>query len=768
MSGFARTWLTLVASLVLLVSLAFALVAWRAHRSLSDRPGEVIAALSEAIDLPVEADGVHVTWWPPGLVVHGLRIPDESPLGPGDLVHADEARLVVRGWPLLTGTVVVQRVEVVSPVVRLVRGVEGGWNFSGRGSLEPSLESAPGGGDRAHGEVARSATGSSTALEFDIVDVVLGRGRISLRDRAVPGVPEFEISSMDARLRRRGGAMTLEFEGSALGGPPGNLRGTLEVPADEHHVTLAVNATGVPASRLPEVTRLARGGIPFGATLEGVVAAEVSGQFPRQWPPGPAVIGVLVDAREASASMASGYLRKPIGTPLIVGLELHAGPDLLQVRRATFESGDAKVDLSSAEANGPVAEGQPVLQIASANLTAAMLAEWVPLLAAVAPTGQLTLQGRIAPGDTETAVHVRLSGTDLGVRIGPDPAELGAAALAFDVRPKGRFTAEVSIDDLRSNDLFAGHLAVAFEGGAGEPTMVRIDGARGGRGDAELERLALECEVAGERAEVRRLDVVGLGGTLHAEGELARDEADALSVRFAPQWDGLDFGGLLRLFGVDVEVQGLFTGRAALSARHSAEEALLETLTGVFDARLEEGSLPDLNLARATVSNLSAIPGVRQAIERGAEEKVPGLLARTSRIESLSADGSIDQGVVSVSNLRLDAPDYSIDAAGRVTLDGGVDLDGDLVLGGEATDALVSASGILAVLAPDGKEIRIPVSIEGTYPELVSAPSPAFTTGSIAGSVGTGAAGGAEGFLRRLFGGGDRAGEPEAAGEPRP
>ncbi|MDG2307402.1 MAG: AsmA-like C-terminal region-containing protein [Candidatus Binatia bacterium] len=747
----ARTWWALGGALVLLVALAFGLVAWRAHRSLSDRPDEVLAALSEAIGLPVEADGVRVTWWPPGLVVHGIRVPDESPLGPGSLVHADEARLVVRAWPLLYGTVVVKRVEVASPVVRLVRGVDGTWNFAGRpaaaldaGADEPVFENAPG---------ATAQLRVVLPLEharFDHADLVITHGRLSVRDRAMPGVPEFEISSMDARLRRTAETSTLEFEGGALGGPTGNLRGTLEFPRGGRDVAFELTAADVPASRLPEVMQLARGGIPFGAVLEGVVSAEVSCQFPQQWPPGHAAIRVLVDARDASASMAGGYVTKSAGTPLAMALDLRAEPDLLRVRRAMFESGDARVEVSAAPVDELEPGQQPALRVASENLTGALLADWIPLLGAIAPAGELSLQGTVVPGDSETMAHVQLSGTDLGIRIGREPAELGGAALEFDMGPEGRFTAGVSVQDLRSEDLFAHRLTAALEGGGDEPISVRIDGARGGRAGAELEQLTVECEITDERAEVRRLQVAGLGGTLHARGEIARDEGDVLTMRFDPQWDGVDFAGLLRLFGVEVDIHGLFTGKAALAARRGAEESILETLTGVFDARLDDGSVPDLNLARATVNNLGAIPGLRQAIEDRAEEKVPGLLARTSRIDSLAINGTFADGVVSVSNVELAAPDYSIDAQGQVAFDGAVDLDGDLVLGAEATDALVSVSGILSVLSPDGEPIRIPVSIEGTYPDLVSAPSPAFVTKSVENE----ATGGAAGFLRRLLGGG--------------
>jgi len=415
------------------------------------------------------------------------------------------------------------------------------------------------------------------------------------------------------------------------------------------------------------------------------------------------------------------------------------------------------VDLASAR--------QPVLRIASENINADLLSDWIPLLGAVAPSGALSLSGTIAPGEPESAVQVRLSGSDLGIRIGRERAELGGAAVDFDLHPEGHFTAGLSIEGVTSEDLFASRLTAAFEGGGEEPVRLRIDGARGGRADARIDRVAIECALTGDRAEVRRLEVAGLGGTLLAQGELARDEGDVLAVRFAPQWDGVDFAGFLRLFGVDLDIQGLFTGQAALAARRSAEETFLETLSGVFDVRLTEGSVQDLNLARTTVANLGAIPGVRQAIERRAEEKIPELLARTSRIEALQVAGSVADGAVSVDRLELDAPDYSLDAKGRVALDGGVDLDGHLVLGERATEALASASVVLAMLARGGEPIRIPIRVAGTYPDLVSAPSPAFVTESIAGSAAGAAGGGAGGFLRNLLGGGREAGR--SAGDGR-
>jgi len=351
------------------------LVVWRAHRSLAERHREIVAAFSDALGLPVQAEGVRATWWPPGLVVEGIRIPDESPLGPGDLAHADEARLAVGMWPLLSGTVVVRRVEVTAPVVRLVRGVDGSWNFGGASRIGPAPAGSSPGGAARPAEADDGGRGGDVGApsvrvpQFDVVELAITRGRVSLRDRAIPGVPELEITSAEARLHRSGEGSTLRFEGSALGGPSGNLRGRLRIPAGGD-VGLELAAREVPAARLPEVLQLVRGGVPFGAILGGVVSATLTGRMPNRWPPGRAEIAVTVDARQATASMAEAYVHKAVGLPLVLTLDLLAGPHLLHVRHAAVESGEARVEMTTTGDADAVVDRQPALRFASSALTA--------------------------------------------------------------------------------------------------------------------------------------------------------------------------------------------------------------------------------------------------------------------------------------------------------------------------------------------------------------------------------------------------------------
>lgn len=755
---------------VLVLGLGFA--AWRVHRGLAGRTGEVLEALSTAIGLPVEADEVAVAWWPPGIVVRGLQIPDRSPYGPGSLAHADEARLRLGMAALLRGEAIVRSVELDTPVVRLVRGLDGGWNVGGLGrdvgtpiaTASPSVreETSP----PAAGAAVRARNEIPASIPFRIASVRVHRGRVSLRDRAIPGMPEFEITSAAARARRQGEGYVFEIEGDALGGPGLNLRGNLRVPGDGSDAVMKVSAAGVPSRRLPEVMQLLRGTVPFGATLGGVVSIEIDGRFPAAWPPSPALLDVALDAREAELRMAGGFVEKRAGAPLELALALRATADRLLVRQATLTSGEARIALRAPD----VVENaeQPPLRVSSVNLAAERLAEWVPLLADVAPRGNLSLDGTLAPGGDVTAAELRLSGSALEVAVAKTPVDLGSAALDLEVQPGGAYAVGLSVDEMRSGDLHAERLTAALDARPGRETGLRVEGARGGRAGAELSRVSVESLLSEEGAEVRRIEIEGLGGRLHGDGRVVRAaDADALAIRFDPRWDGVDLDGLQRLLGMPLGIRGEIEGEAALEIRRENGETLVDTLRGVFAARLREGQIADLNLARTTVDNLGAIPGLRQAVERRAREEAPALLARTSDIEMLEVGGSVADGTVDVTAFRLVAPDYSVDTRGRVAFDGNFDLDGELVLGAHATAALASKSGILALLAPAGETIRIPVSIEGVYPELVSAPSQAFVSGALPHAAREQEASTATGFLRQFLGSLGTAPSGETRGETR-
>ena len=112
----ARLWVAVGTTLAILLFAASFLVL-RAHHRLSTRADGMLGALSAEMGVPIESDGLRVTWWRPGVVVDGVQIPDLSSLGPGRLASARQIRLEVSILPLIGGDVVVDRIEVEGPVV---------------------------------------------------------------------------------------------------------------------------------------------------------------------------------------------------------------------------------------------------------------------------------------------------------------------------------------------------------------------------------------------------------------------------------------------------------------------------------------------------------------------------------------------------------------------------------------------------------------------------------------------------------------------------
>jgi hypothetical protein len=737
----------------------------RAHHRLSTRAEGLLGALSAEIGVPIESDGLRVTWWRPGVVVDGVQIPDLSSLGPGRLASARQIRLQVGILPLLGGEVVVDRIEVEGAVFRFVRGVDGSWNFAdspavrpavSRGEPSPSVQAAvPHAGE----------SGKALSAHFDVGVIDFVRARVSIRDRAIPGVPEFEITEANARLERTRAETLLDVEGRVLGGGDDNFESRLRVPRGAGDIKWEARAQSVLARRLPEMLQLVRGGMPFPVGLEGAVSAELAGDFPKAWPPEGGGVVVAIDATEALVSVAGGALRKPVGLPFELRLDLLARDEGFDVRQARLSNGDAWIELVTASTPGD-AEGASArrLEVRSQDMTAEQLAAWAPRLALFAPRGSLEIDGFVESRPDGPTANFRLEGTGLGVEILDQVGRLDLARVDLRFASDGTFDVDLELGDLQSPDVYAHRFSMNLRDGGTERMSVRLDGERGGRPGASLDRFVLEGELGAESARVENFEVAGLGGAMRAEGEWFEREEGAVEVRVSPQWDGLDLASLFRLFGREIEIQGLFTGEAVLAARRSAEEALLDTLEGQLALRLEEGGGAALNLARLTFDNLDSIPGLRQAVERRALQTVPGLVEETTRIDSLRLEADVAGGALDVRDIRLDAPDYVVDARGRIGFGGEVELRGELVVDEGASRALTSGARLLGLLAPDGGAIRIPVSIVGTYPDLVSAPSPAFLRDGLEGVVER-EAGGAARLLRRFLG---EPRDPSAASAPGP
>ena len=737
-----------VAGLAVVALLLGTVVLVRVRGVLAGRSEELVAAVGRAAGVPIAAGSVDVSWWPPGVTAHAVEIPDRSPYGPGDLARIDEARIQVALLPLLRGEIVVTEVRLVSPVLFVVRGVDGGWNLT----ATPARDATPRAGET-------SPSGGTPAIVIDSVRV--RNARLVYRDRAIPGLGELEVKSGDALLRRRGDVYRATFNAQAFGGPDDNVEGTLTLPRGEAAgpAVLHVGATGLGGARLPELVALLRGTMPFGIELDGSVDATLDAELPRAWPPESAAGRLKLDASAAGLRAAGGWIAKPPDRPLSVDLELRAGAFGLAVDHATVASGDVRLVANPAEPGDTSPDGgQRPLLLALEGVDAERVAAFVPALAGLRPRGSLFLEGRVTPGRDGVATDLRAAASELALDDARRAITLSSASLDLSITPGSNgVLGALRVAQLESPEGGVATLSATLGGGIAQPLDVTVNGTRLARNGVEIDGFGLELVVRDGDTEIRSVRVAGLGGNLTARGRVLRDRDGVFTAALQPEWSGVDLSRLVTLLGEQDMARGEFSGHASLETSGTSIDSVLDNLNGTFDVQLGDGALPGLNVARVTLANLDDIPKLEDALQRRAREQLPELLAQTSDIGFLRVSGTVNEGRIQIGELRLDARHYALEARGRLAFDGDTDLDGTLSLSRDASRTLLSgaAGGVLQALAGSDEQVRIPVAVRGRYPDLRSAPSSDFLADAAARAVRLPGDERAASFLRRLLGGGD-------------
>jgi len=727
---------------------AAGLFAWRAVAPLAGQREQVLASVSNLVGLPIRAESVEVSWLPPAIVARELSVPDESPYGPGTLAYAEEARFDLSLVNLLRGRLVVDEVRLQAPVVRAVRGADGGWNLRRRG---PAAPSAP-----------RDTRPATAAPGVSVETVRVRGGRLVLRDRGVAGVGEHELRDVNLRLRRGSSGIEIDFDGQALGGSGRNLAGSLRVPLQaDAKASFELEADRVEGARVAELVSLLRGRLPFGVSVEGPLDVRVEASAPAAWPPEAADIRVETHGRDASLRHAGGWIGKPAGDAFEANLRLRAAPGSLALLSADLAIEGGRIQVR--EEPDARAADQPPLSIAADSLDARALARWVPSLSAVDPSGNLSLAGRVEPG-RPTRGRLDASGAALRISVAGAPVDLGDGRIRLDLDEDGPGLAG-SVEIARISGE-GGRLGGVEGRVSGDRERVRVElAAREGdwRG-AALERVALEGAIVEGGLEIRAVRADALGGTVAARGRIARIDGGRWSAAIDPRVESIDLAGLLSVAGSSATGRGRVAGSARLVTTGVDLRESVRNLSGDFDLVARDGEIGGLNVAGTTLSGLRGVPGLRDAVLRGARRDAPGLVAPSGEFAEMRASGRVGDGAIEVESLRLRSDDYRFDARGRIGFDGATDLDGELEISRPASKAIVSESGLASLLSGSDGLVTIPIVLRGAWPSLSGGPTPDFASRLARRAVGGRDGDDLGGLVKRFLGG--RAGKGESGPHP--
>ena len=191
----------------------------------------------------------------------------------------------------------------------------------------------------------------------------------------------------------------------------------------------------------------------------------------------------------------------------------------------------------------------------------------------------------------------------------------------------------------------------------------------------EIDNIDLTVRSRAGRLELHPLRAELLGGTI--TGRYVYDVSDGTPVlRSSSTVSGVDVGALL----ASLDVTDVFAGRgdvvADLSGRGWDSDAVVASLAGDIQVRLQDGAIKGYDLQAALLTLQDVLAGAGGDDQR----KQPG--AKT-RFAEMSSDIAVQDGVFSTENLLIKAPVFRVNGRGWVDLPAAsLDLEADVAVVG--------------------------------------------------------------------------------------
>ena len=595
-----------------------------------------------------------------GLAVHG------DPADPEPLLAAESVRLRVRLLPLLRGRVVVARVVLTRPALRVVARAGGGAASGPGASPDRPPESEP----------PRASPIGLAALS--LADLTLRDGSLSYEDRSGAGAAtRYAVERIDATLahvavgetlavaataRLAGADLPVSF--TATAGPlddtftPAAIDATLQVGDSRVTLTGATGAAGLSLSARAErldlaqllaATRRLTGAVPAALALSGSGAFTLAAR--------PAGDRYEFDGRIDLDAARIGYgtgFSKPDGVPCAAAFTGTLSWDGARPPELALSAVTVRLHTVEAKGRATIALGGRFL---------------VPFYE------RITGAGEIDTGDAP------LNGWERLVPALKDGALSGRARLraswALDAAHPLAYTASIRLTDARASvpgwarPIEGVTGAVALEAGVVvlKSVTARVDDGAvtlRGRIDPFAPKPAFDLEVGVDRVQV----------------------ADVLA-RFTSLKDFLS---------------GRLTGRMTLSGAGTTWEDLAPTLTGRGELAVTEGVFRTFNLLRDVLGSAEALETSRLA-ERP-----------DTPFDRLAASIEIRDRTLRITDARLSSGEFGATADGVVGFDSSIDAKARVSVPRSAVGGFADTA-IGAALAGDDGRLHVPVRLSGRLPK---------------------------------------------------
>ena len=693
-------WIGLLFVLVLTPLVVAGGVLLRAHRLLAD-PGTLARGFSVGLGRGLTSDSFDVAFWPPGYVLRGVELADQSKYGSGELAHVDAIWLQAGIASLVRGEVRIEEVVLEKPTLRVVLGPEG-WNL---GASEQYLE---------------------TPEAFDVQRVTATGLRLVYRDRTRPGVAEFEVRQGVLRAVRKGlhEGWSVEVSGATevMGppdAPPGSMKMRLETPArDEAYLRIEGSLESLDGARVGELAQLIGSDMPFGTQLGGRLSGRLVAVVGAGSDGGESSLVADLDLADAELRTREGLVLKPRGLASQVHMEGSGIGEALRLDLFETETAGLKIRARrEANAGGLVLDGS--------DLNGRGLENVLPLLSGIRPRGKFRLQGKVEEVDEGRRLRVEVSGEELTLLPEEERWTVGQFSISLGLRGDGDYLLVARAQEVQGQSFALDNLAVGYLARSGVVPLLDFHGQGLVRDAARMDDVWLKGELADASLLTGRVALRSFGG--EGSGSVSLQRVDpGWRATLDLDWSDLDIPDLAAVLGRDLSLQGALSGSTQLAGSGADMDELLGNLTGPLSLRIDQARFVEMDPLRLAGGALGRVPLVGGRLKRRLTRAGRQMEVSGSDSLTLVADGPWSEGRHRLDRLNLSGALYDFSGSGEFASSGTLDLTGDLVVRGRTADELRKGDPRFGAVLGKTGPIVFPITVEGVYPDLTVLPEPSF------------------------------------------
>ncbi len=761
-----RKWI--IAGVILLCLIVVAVVGLLNVNSLIARNKDYLLGQAEkALGRKIAVTDVEATLFSGlGVRLTNFAMSDDPDYSSDDFVRAKDLQINLQLLPLLRKEFQVKRVILHDPVIRIVRGPKGNFNFSSIGQRDKEKKEP---GDKEKKEPDLKADGVP-ALLVSLVDITGGDIRYTDRKEGTDvHLRQIDLKVEDLDFDRPfsvdlGGALFADKQNFRLKSKVGPIRSNGKIGPLSLDGELNIDPLDI--TRLKAAAPTLKNALPKEIDVAGVFRVKnlkFKGTFDDL------VINGEIEGTDGALRYGKTF-QKAAGIPLSLAVDGRYAGDRISIRKALLKL--HSLELASL---GEVQLGANPAVDLSVDSKPASLDGWEKIIPAVASyqlTGMMELQvkarGKVGKGATPQVqgtlslkkasakppqfpkpienLDTRISFTgqradisDMTLSLGKSRINLAAAidkfspiTLSYKISTPEIWPADYqsSLPEERKADVIRNLRSEGrFTMAGGEMVYQgKLSSADGKLYNVAYKALDTTVSLADKVANIRNLRVNALSGSVQMEGEYSFKEP---VTRFAVATNvkGIDVKELYVALDAKAErdIRGKLNADMKLAGIGKTWEEIKPNLRGQGEAEVLQGALLNFNVAEGALTGITGIPGLTNIISPSVRKKYPETFeAKDTEFKELKANFELANSRTNIKNLRMSAAEFIVQGSGWADFDRKVDFRSTINFSKPLSADLTRSAREVKYLLNDQGELAIPFALTGRMPNVKPRPDASY------------------------------------------